>query len=73
MSNVRISGIFVLLQRVRIYLPQESRLQAEADVADGLLRLLGEVRLQGARRRQSERPLRSLQQTDSRHESRHED
>jgi hypothetical protein len=36
----------VLLHRVRAHLPQGPRLQAQAHLADGLLRLLGEVQVQ---------------------------
>ena len=47
MPNLRPDRLFVLLHRVRAHVPQGPRLQAQAHLADGLLRLLGEVQVQG--------------------------
>jgi hypothetical protein len=47
--NLRVDGLALLLHRVRADLPQGPRLQAQANLADRLLRLLGEVQVQGHR------------------------
>ena len=45
MPHVWADGVAVLLHGVCTCLPQDSRLQVEADVTDGVLRLLGEMPL----------------------------
>lgn len=50
--------------------PQRARLQTEAHVPDGILRLLGEVPLQGAGRRQLGRAVRLAGATGARHAAR---
>ena len=46
MPHLWLDRLALLLHRVRAHVPQGPRLQAEAHLADGLLRLLGEVQVQ---------------------------